>query len=308
MFSNGSKEGKGILVMKIRGLILQGLLSIILVYLLFVPLGDANLIYLLFDEIPHQLNLPQYSFIIIFVIPFFVLVFTKNNKRTLLQIFAISQVIVLLITFILFICIFTHAFYFLLMMGISLLQVFNVFFKSFKELKLASIITTSLCLVGLGVYSTLFWTVSRFDFELNEDGQSYSIVSIESDIPTIRIPSTYKGLPVTRIKSNHYIYGNIREIIFEEDSNIEIIENDAFRCRNLRKITLPSSLHTIGENAFSDCYSLEQVFIPIAVINIERRAFLSGNLIIYCEAESQPNTWDDNWCYQAKEIIWGYGE
>ena len=109
--------------MKIRGLILQGLLSIILVYLLFVPLGDANLIYLLFDEIPHQLNLPQYSFIIIFVIPFFVLIFTKNNKRTLLQIFAISQVIVLLITCILFICIFTHALYFLLMMGISFLSI-----------------------------------------------------------------------------------------------------------------------------------------------------------------------------------------
>jgi hypothetical protein len=293
--------------MKIRGLILQGLLSIILVYLLFVPLGDANLIYLLFDEIPHQLNLPQYSFIIIFVIPFFVLIFTKNNKRTLLQIFAISQVIVLLITFILFICIFTHAFYFLLMMGISLLQVFNVFFKSFKELKLASIITTSLFLLGLGVYSTLFWTVSRFDFELNEDGQSYFIVSIESDIPTIRIPSTYKGLPVTQINSNYYVYENIQEIIFEGDSNIEVIEEMAFRCGYLRKITFPSSLHTIGESAFSECNSLQQVIIPIEVIYIGGWAFESENLIIYCEAESRPTTWEVNWCHKAKEIIWGYG-
>jgi hypothetical protein len=293
--------------MKIRGLILQGLLSIILVYLLFVPLGDANLIYLLFDEIPHQLNLPQYSFIIIFVIPFFVLIFTRNNKRTLLQIFAISQVIVLLITFILFICIFTHALYFLLMMGISLLQVFNVFFKSFKELKLASIITTSFFLLGLGVYSTLFWTVSRFDFELNEDGQSYSIVSIESDIPTIRIPSTYKGLPVTKISSNYYVYENIREIIFEEDSHIEVIENWSNGCK-ITKITLPSSLHTIGENAFSACYQLEEVIIPINVINIERRAFVSDNLIVYCEAESKPDTWHEYWCYdyEIKEIIWGY--
>jgi hypothetical protein len=295
--------------MKIRGLILQGLLSIILVYLLFVPLGDANLIYLLFDEIPHQLNLPQYSFIIIFVIPFFVLIFTKNNKRTLLQIFAISQVIVLLITFILFICIFTHALYFLLMMGISLLQVFNVFFKSFKELKLASIITTSFFLLGLGVYSTLFWTVSRFDFELNEDGQSYSIVSIESDIPVVRIPSTYKGLPVTKISSNYYVYENIREIIFEGDSNIEIIEKNAFRCGNLRKIIFPSSLHSIGDNAFFECNSLEQVIIPIDVIYMGESVFYCPRATILCEAESRPDTWEVGWYYQykVKEIIWGYG-
>jgi hypothetical protein len=294
--------------MKIRGLILQGLLSVILLLSLGIRLGEANLAIVLFDQHPYYLFLPHYALFFVIIVIFIVLIGKKNDDRRLLQFLTISQVIIIFTSFILTISLYALAVSLILLMCISFLQVLNVFIKSFKELKLASIITTSLCLVGLGVYSNLFWTVSRFDFELNEDGQSYSIVSIESDIPTIRIPSTYKGLPVTQINSNYYVYENIQEIIFEGDSNIEVIEEMAFRCRNVKKITLPSSLHTIGENAFSACYQLEEVIIPINVINIERRAFMSANLIIYCEAESKPDTWDDNWCYEyeIKEIIWGY--
>ncbi len=207
-----------------------------------------------------------------------------------------------------FVDFYTIAFVVIILMILSLLQVLNLFFISPKRYKRASIVVSSIVLIFLSIYSVLFWTVSRFEFELNDDGQSYSIVSIESDIPTIRIPSTYKGLPVTKIGSNYYIYQNIQEIIFEEDSNIEIIEQTAFRCRNLRKITLPSSLQTIGDNAFSFCYQLEEVIIPINVITIERRAFVSDNLIVYCEDESKPDTWHEYWCYdyEIKEIIWGY--
>ena len=204
-----------------------------------------------------------------------------------------------------FVDFYTIAFVVIILMILSLLQVLNLFFISPKRYKRASIVVSSIVLILLSVYSVLFWTVSRFEFELNEDGESYSIVSIESDIPTIRIPSTYKGLPITKINSNYYIYQNIQEIIFEEDSNIEIIEKWSNGCK-LTKITLPSSLHTIGDYAFCYCY-LEEVYIPIEVTYIGVWAFNNENLIIYCEIESKPDTWEVNWCNQPKEIIWGYG-
>ena len=197
----------------------------------------------------------------------------------------------------------------IILMNLSLLQVLNLFFISPKRYKRASIVASSIVLIFLSIYSILFWTVSRFEFELNDDGQSYSIVSIESDIHTIRIPSTYQGLSVTKINSNYYIYKNIQEIIFAEDSHIEVIERNAFRCGNLRKIIFPSSLHSIGDNAFFECNSLEQVFIPIDVIYMGESVFYCPKATILCEAESKPDTWEVGWYYQykVKEIIWGYG-
>lgn len=316
-------------MMKQRGGTIQWLLiSIFLFILLFVPIGEGNLLVVLIEysnylfkpftwHFPYRYQIetiPLYLLLITNIV-LLVLFSVKKTYSITLKILTIVQFALYIIISLVyinssleFVDFYTIAFVVIILMILSLLQVLNLFFISPKRYKRASIVVSSIVLIFLSIYSVLFWTVSRFEFELNDDGQSYSIVSIESDIPTIRIPSTYKGLPVTKIGSNYYIYQNIQEIIFEEDSNIEIIEQTAFRCRNLRKITLPSSLQTIGDNAFSFCYQLEEVIIPINVITIERRAFVSDNLIVYCEAESKPDTWHEYWCYdyEIKEIIWGY--
>lgn len=328
VFSSDSKEGKYDFMVKQRGRTIQWLLiSIFLFILLFIPIGEGNLLVVLIEyssiifnptswHYPYTLQLvtiPLYllSFIILLLL---ILISIKKTYSITLKILAIVQFALYIIISLVYVHSslefadsYAVVFTVIILMNLSLLQVVNLFFISPKRYKRASIVASSIVLLFLSIYSVLFWTVSRFEFELNDDGQSYSIVSIESDIPTIRIPSTYKGLPVTKISSNYYVYENIREIIFEEDSNIEIIENWSNGCK-LTKITLPSSLNTIGENAFSACYQLEEVIIPINVINIERRAFVSDNLIVYCEAESKPDTWHEYWCYdyEIKEIIWGY--
>jgi len=315
-------------MMKKRGRTIQWLLiSIFLFILLFIPIGEGNLLVFLIEysnylfkpfitwRFPYRYQIEIIRLYLLFITNIVLLVLFSIKKT-----YPITQKTLAIVQFVLYIimCLvyvnsslefvdyYAIAFIVIILMNLSLLQVLNLFCISPKRYKHASIIVSSIVLILLSVYSVLFWTVSRFEFELNEDGESYSIVSIESDIPTIRIPSTYKGLPVTKINSNYYIYQNIQEIIFEEDSNIEIIENDAFRCRNLRKITLSSSLHTIGDNAFSFCYKLEEVIIPIEVIYIGGWVFECENGIIYCEAESKPDTWEVGWCYKAKEIIWGY--
>ena len=320
MLSSSSKERKCQFIMEKRGRTIQWFMLLFILLSLCIHIGDGYVVEVLIEfssiifnptswhypYIPQLVTIPFYliSFIILLLL---ILMSIKKTNPVLLKIISIIQFLLFIPLLLAIYGVYDFTFVTSILITFSLLQVVNVFSKTIKRLRLTFLIATSLCLVGLGVYSTLFWTVSRFKFELNEDGESYSIVSIESDIPTIRIPSTYKGLPVTKISSNYYIYENIQEIIFEGDCNIEIIEKNAFKCRNLRKITLPSSLHTIGENAFSFCYKLEEVIIPINVIYIGGWAFESENLIIYCEAESRPTTWEVNWCYKAKEIIWGYG-
>ena len=87
-------------------------------------------------------------------------------------------------------------------------------------------------------------------FVLNEDGKSYSVAGLGSCMDTdIVIPSTYEGLPVTKI------------------------EPEAFFLMDIRSIYIPSSVKVIGEAAFSSCYELQNVYFNRGLEIIENGAF-----------------------------------
>ena len=71
--------------------------------------------------------------------------------------------------------------------------------------------------------------------------------------------------------SGHHIT-NI-EIIFEENSVCEIIEEFAFAGCDIESIVLPDSLKEIGEGAFWECIELKSIKIPNNVISIGMEAF-----------------------------------
>lgn len=74
----------------------------------------------------------------------------------------------------------------------------------------------------------------------------------------------------------------------------------------LTHIILPKGVTTIKAYAFEDCYNLNEIIIPDTVTNIEDRAFyMSTNLTIFCEAESQPSGWVSGWNYN-RPVVWGY--
>ena len=53
---------------------------------------------------------------------------------------------------------------------------------------------------------------------------------------------------------------SLREVTFEEESELKIIEDYAFSgCGRLAKIGLPSALKSIGSFAFYGCYDLKDV-------------------------------------------------
>ncbi len=59
--------------------------------------------------------------------------------------------------------------------------------------------------------------------------------------------------------------------------------------------------------AFSYCTSLTKITIPDTVTSIGSYAFYyCTSLTIYCEAESKPSSWDENWNFSSCKVIWGY--
>lgn len=71
----------------------------------------------------------------------------------------------------------------------------------------------------------------------------------------------------------------LEKVVIPENSYLCYIDDMAFaNCRNLREITLPQNLLSIGEKAFSNCVSLKEMTIPK---NVQT---LSGIVFEYCDA------------------------
>lgn len=104
----------------------------------------------------------------------------------------------------------------------------------------------------------------------------------------------------------------------ELPQTVTLIDNMAFyQCSSLTQINLPkeniamsvpTGLHTIGEQAFAGCYALREVVIPKSVTHIGANAFEGARrVVIYCEAASKPQGWEDGW-NNDRPVYWAYEE
>ena len=105
-----------------------------------------------------------------------------------------------------------------------------------------------------------------------------------------------------------YKYGDYSYYIYNDNTAIisEYSGTDA-------SVTIPDGINTIDSYAFARCFKLASIIIPDSVTSISDYAFYScHNLTIYCETESEPNSWKSSWnCYSESPyyycpVIWGY--
>lgn len=154
------------------------------------------------------------------------------------------------------------------------------------------------------------------NFELfNEEDENISYKISDYNLPQI------PGEKFVYIDSNE----NLDENGLYIEDNVVVMSD-----KNLTKVTIPEGVVGIGEDAFRNCYSLEEVKLPNSLLSIEDMAFYScsnltnivipngvkiigryafrgcNGLTIYCEATSQPSGWDSRWNPSNRPAVWGY--
>ncbi len=108
---------------------------------------------------------------------------------------------------------------------------------------------------------------------------------------------------------------SIGESAFEECDNLQsiVIANSvtsiadyAFAaCNNLQSVVMANSVTSIGVYVFANCSSLQSIIIPNSVTSIGYWVFDGcENLTVYCEVESQPSSWDNQWNYSNCPVYW----
>ncbi len=77
------------------------------------------------------------------------------------------------------------------------------------------------------------------------------------------------------------------------------------KCTSLSYIDIEDGLSSIGTYAFNNCKKLTSITIPNSVTSIGNFAFYyCTSLTIYCEAESAPSGWGEDWNYPSRPVVW----
>lgn len=89
-------------------------------------------------------------------------------------------------------------------------------------------------------------------------------------------------------------------------SQVTYIGEFSFFQTNLSKLKISSALSYIGYGAFSESGLSGNIYLPSTLTTIEGLAFSECNIdTIYTEKNSKPSSWDNDWNYDDRPVVWG---
>ena len=125
------------------------------------------------------------------------------------------------------------------------------------------------------------------NYELSEDGKSYTVTGYSGSDTEICIPDAIDSKPVIRIADNAFGYcSDITDVAIS--NNVAEIGASAFTyCTSLKSVVMPENLTKIDNSVFAVCTSLTDIKIPEAVECIGDFAFA------YCSSLTEVYLYDN---------------
>ena len=125
------------------------------------------------------------------------------------------------------------------------------------------------------------YTSGAYTYSLLDDGTAMIVefnknYSTYTELETLTIPATLDGYQVTSIGTYSFSYNfpiGVKTVIIPE--GVKYINSGAFSTRNAdtTSLQLPTTLESIGENAFNGWQALQTLVIPENVTSIGKNAF-----------------------------------
>lgn len=112
-------------------------------------------------------------------------------------------------------------------------------------------------------------------FELNSDGQSYTVVDINGKESHIVIPSTYQDKPVVSIGDGAFSACRDATSVHIPDSITSIGVSAFSGCDKLQSVTIPQGVTSISAHTFDTCSALASICIPKGITSIGDYAFFA---------------------------------
>ena len=158
--------------------------------------------------------------------------------------------------------------------------------------------------------TTDYIETENYKFGVKIDG-TLSISKYLGSDANVVIPENYNGKSITSIGGSAFEGKNRMKSVTLPSTLTRISWNAFENCSQLKEIHVPNKVTEIGDNAFQGCTNLKYAVIPQSVTEIGRCAFksCSSELMIYCEAETRPSGYCDEYGYYwygSADCIW-YG-
>ena len=166
-----------------------------------------------------------------------------------------------------------------------------------KTIKHLSIILCIFMLISTFVVPVSAETKKSGDFEYEEIGSTITVTKYTGKSSNLKIPAKIKGKKVTAIGYKTFESNkNLKSVSIP--TTLKTIESSAFRgCSSLKSITIPKNVEEVGPFAFYNCKSLSKITLKSKGTAIAKAAFKKT---AYYEKKSN---WENGYLYIGKYLI-----